>query len=146
MIAELNAIKAILGAADALQAGRTVPCLIGDATGTMPPFTVAWGSLGIGDPDESFGGPDGSWRAPAGITCTAQDPEAAMALMQAVRDVLAPSGRPTVLPGVAGRHVVVEFTDARAVQVDRTVTPQSTNAHPAFGVLLLDIISQPVGS
>lgn len=144
MIAELNALRAALGAADAIQAGKAIPSYIGDATGHMPPFTVLWGTPGVGDPDGPYGGPDGSWVAPAGITCTAQDTEAALGVMEAVRGLLWPSMRPSVLPGVAGRHVVLELTDARAVQVDRTITPPSTNAHPAFGVLLLDIHSQPI--
>ena len=143
MIAELSALRTILGAPGAIQAGVTVPVVIGDATGHRPPFVVLWGVTGVGDGDESVSGPCGAWTAPAGVTCTGQDPEAALALMEAVRGVIAPDMTPTVLPGVTGRHVVVDLTDARAVQVDRTVTLTTTGTHPAYGVLLLDIHSAP---
>lgn len=143
MIAELNALRAKLGAPDAIQAGVTVPVVIGDATGQRPPFVVLWGATGVGDGDESVSGPCGAWTAPAGVTCTGQDSEAALTLLEAVRDVIAPGMSPTVLPGVAGRHVVVDLTDARAVQVDRTVTLTTTDTHPAYGVLLIDIHSSP---
>ena len=137
MIAELKAMQIAL-------APVGVPVHIGDATGEIPPFIVLWGTPGIGDRDETVSGPCGTWTAPCGVTCTGQDAEAALTLAESVRGILAPTMTPTALAGVTGRHAVLELTDARSVQVDRTVTLTSTNTHPAFVVLLLDIHSAPL--
>lgn len=139
MIAELEAITAKLGAAGALQAGVTIPSHVGDATGHLPPFTVAWGAPGVSDADPSVGA-TGAWSATGGITCTARDASTALALAEAVQ-ALYPV--PTALT-VAGRHAVIEITDARAVQVDRSVTLTTTDTHPAYAVLVFMIHSAPL--
>lgn len=136
MSAELLAIQAYLSTLD-------VPVHLGDATGSHPPFLVVWGSPGLRDGDESVGGSCGAFSAPFGITCTGQDAQAALDLAALVRDLIWQAQSPTVIPDVAGRHVVVDLYDARSVQVDRTVTLTTTNTHPAYVVLLGDVHSYP---
>lgn len=121
-----------------------VPSFLGDASGALPPFTVVWGSPGLRDSDESAAGSCGAFSAPFGVTCTGQDTRAALDLARLVRELLWPDQAPAVVEGVSDRHVTVDLYDARAVQVDRTVTLTTTNTHPAYVVLLGDIHSQPI--
>lgn len=118
-----------------------VPVEIGDATGQRPPFLVVWGPAGLRDNDESVTG-CGSYMIRGGITCTAQDAEAAGDLAALVVGLLAPDQMPTTVPSDTG-HLVIAPYDVRPAQVDRTVTLTSTNTHPAYSVVLFDLYSHP---
>ena len=137
MTGELRALR------EALR-GTGFPCEIGDATGHMPPFLVVWGPAGLRDDDEAMTGSCGSHKIRGGVTCTAQDAEAAGDLAALVVELLAPSKLPTTVPSSNGRHLVIDLYDVRPAEVDRTVTLPSTNTHPAFSVVLFDLWSHPL--
>lgn len=136
MSAEITALAAALDSPG-------VPVVIG-AANLPPPFVVIWGTPGVisSDPSVEI---CGDWSAQVGITCTGQDAQAALDLAALVRDKLFPRLAPAVLSGVPGRHVAISLTESRAVQIDRTVSLTSTDTHPAYCVLLLEMTSQPIG-
>ena len=119
------------------------PSHIGNST-SLPPYLVTWGPAGLRDSEESVGGSCGSYRVRGGITCTAQDAEAAGDLAAEVAALLSPNQAPTPLPNAAGRHMVIDLYDVRPAEVDTTWTLTTTNTHPAYAVVLFDLHSHPI--
>lgn len=143
MIAVLDAVKSHLEAALSMP-GLPVAGFIADAGAARAPYFLVWSGAGDRSDDEAVGGPCGDFGGPLGVTCTAASPTAALNMAAAVIQALAPGREPKSLPGVAGRHVVLSFVDARPVQVDRSLTLTSTKTHPAYAVVMFDVHSQPL--
>lgn len=138
MIGHLRALKAHLSNIGA----ATV--VIGDATGTRPPFIA----LSAGDRrqprDMPYAGLSrGEYTLLVDATCTAQTVDASLQVAQAVVERVTPDGDPAELPGVPGRRVTVELLDFRQTEVDRTYTMTGTDSHPAYTVVRFWLISQP---
>ena len=134
MSAELLAVVARLGTpgVPSFLVTRLAPCRRSRSCGVA----------GSADSDPATGGSCGAFSAPFGITCTGQDPQAALDLSAAVRDLLWPDQMPTVLARwLAVMSWSICTTPVR--QVDRSVTLTTTNTHPAYVVLLGDVHSQP---
>lgn len=138
MLAELTAIR------DALRtfyAGK-VTVGIGDMTGSAAPFVSVWGPPGDRPDEESMGGPCGSYGGRVGVTFTAARTDAALKMAADGIRVLTPDLMLGSVP-VAGRHVQLEYVEARPAQIDRGVTLPGSNTYPAYVVALFDVDSQP---
>ena len=118
------------------------PSHIGNSA-SLPPYLVTWGPAGLRDSEESVGGSCGSYRVRGGITCTAQDTEAAGDLAAEVIALLNPHQVPADLPNTAGRHMVIDLYDVRPAETDTSWTLTTTNTHPAYSVVLFDLYSHP---
>ena len=109
----------------------------------VPPYLIAWSSAGEAGRDPSIGGACGSMSDMVGVTCVAGTEEGAIILATSVREDLTPGFGPGSIT-VPGRHVTLTHSQSRPVQVDRDVRITGTNTHPAYGVELFRLDSQPL--
>ena len=152
MIAHLHAIRDALGSLTFTRPGTAgpvpVPVHFGGVEGDpgtvpTPPYLIVWSNAGEGTPERVMAGALGHMTSDVRVTCVAGTEEGATILAASVRETLTPGFDPAPLT-VEGRYVTVAHDGSMSPQIDRDVRITGTNTHPAFGVELFQIDSQPL--
>ena len=152
MIAHLHAIRDALGSLTFTRPGTPdptpIPVHVGGVEGDpgtvpTPPYLIVWSNSGEGAPERVMAGALGHMTSDVRVTCVTGTEEGATILATSVRETLTPGFDPAPLP-VPGRHVTITHDGSMSPQIDRDVRITGTNTHPAYGVELFQIDSQPI--
>lgn len=140
-------MSTVVDALDAMKARLesvlSVPVLIGDGTGSPPPFVVVWSGTEDRQADESAAGSCGQWSAPVGVTFTARLPRTALRMASDGKQALTPDLMPALLPSSVARFLIT-YEESTPVDVDRAVVLPESNTNPAYTVAMFTVYTQEI--
>lgn len=135
MLAHIEAIKALLATAH--------PAYFVTVPPPAPPaYYLVWAPPGTPGVDLPLSDDRADINTLIGVTGTSATPEGALAVLEAARTILTPTGGADELT-VAGWRSWLRLVDSRVVQIDPDATIPNTSLHPAFGVDMYRLIATP---